>query len=139
MSRFRLSFNTVFNAIGWSFIGIAFNDNVLGAAKVYDHVDGETMPTSMYVLVNRLNNRLGRGTEMQKGDIVVVTSPFNPHVKLLSRIQCLQGEYVRWSYGEILPVPVGSCLLEGLGFVPLALLDGKAEAVLWPPKRSLNR
>jgi len=129
---FRLtSFTTMHAAVCSFMVALAVNDNVIGAAKVCDDALNRDNKSTSVVLVRRLDYRLGRGTEMRKGDMVVVTSPMNPNVKLVSTVQCVQGEYVRWNYGEILPVPAGSCLLENLGFCSLALIDGRAEAVLW--------
>ncbi|CEG43507.1 RxLR-like protein [Plasmopara halstedii] len=80
----------------------------------------------------------------ERGDVVVLKSPESPGQYLIKRLVALEGDLVTDRKGGHRIVPVGKCWIEGdnpaisedsdsFGPVPLALIDSRVVAVLWPP------
>ncbi|ETL96592.1 signal peptidase I [Phytophthora nicotianae P10297] len=80
----------------------------------------------------------------RRGDVVVLESPEAAGEYLIKRLVALEGDTVTDINGDYCTVPVGRCWVEGdnptfsddsnsFGFVPLALIDSRVMAVVWPP------
>lgn len=85
--------------------------------------------------------------QLSEGDVVVFRSPADPHKKVVSRmVKNSEG----WVQPRGAPIPIylekGQCWIEGdnpadtdgsrtYGPVPLALIEGKASCIIWPPTR----
>ncbi|KAF7301377.1 hypothetical protein MIND_00702900 [Mycena indigotica] len=53
---------------------------------------------------------------IRRGDIVSLTSPYNPRVELIKRVIAVEGDTVRTSLGEQVVIPKGRIWVEGDGF-----------------------
>lgn len=130
-------------------IGIAFCDTVGYVAKV----EGISMQPALnpdlrypdYVFLNRWTIR---NQDIQRGDIVCITSPKVPDQTLIKRVVGLAGDIVDTRGYKIsaLQVPEGYCWLEGdhighsmdsntFGPISLGLVTAKATHIVWPPNR----
>lgn len=131
-------------------LAVAFVDCVAYVAKV----EGVSMqpvlnpdPESFsdYVFLNRWASR---NCEVQRGEVIAITSPRDPSQRLIKRIVALEGDTVRTlGYRErLVTVPPGHCWVEGdnhpksldsnvFGPVALGLLVAKASHRVWPPQR----
>ncbi|XP_074593764.1 mitochondrial inner membrane protease subunit 2-like [Brevipalpus obovatus] len=103
-------------------------------------------PFSDIVLLNRW---VTRNFDLRVGDVVACKSVRDPRQSLIKRVIGLEGDWIRSlpSYDEdIVEVPKGYCWLEGdykersldsnhFGPVPLGMVVGRADAIIWPPKR----
>lgn len=80
----------------------------------------------------------------KRGDVVVLQSPEVPGQYLIKRLVALEGDVVTDRRGGHRMVPVGKCWVEGdnptfsddsdsFGPLPLALIDSRVAAVVWPP------
>ncbi|KAL3671954.1 hypothetical protein V7S43_002621 [Phytophthora oleae] len=80
----------------------------------------------------------------ERGDVVVLESPEAAGQYLIKRLVALEGDLVTDRRGRHRMVPVGKCWVEGdnptfsddsdsFGPVPLALIDSRVVAVVWPP------
>eukprot|EP00795_Rhopilema_esculentum_P001981 gene1981-17527_t len=85
---------------------------------------------------------------IRRGDVVSLTSPSDPDVKLIKRVIGLEGDVVKTlGYKKrYVSIPKGHCWLEGdnrgksfdsnkFGPVSLGLVNGIATRIVWPPKR----
>ncbi|KAH0953789.1 hypothetical protein HN011_010129 [Eciton burchellii] len=130
-------------------IGIAFTDTIGYVARV----EGISMQPALnpdqgysdYVFLNRW---LVRKHDIQRGDIVSVSSPKVPSQTLIKRVVGLAGDIVG-THGykiNILQIPEGHCWVEGdhtghsmdsniFGPVSLGLIKAKATHIVWPPSR----
>ncbi|KAI9919566.1 hypothetical protein PsorP6_017502 [Peronosclerospora sorghi] len=79
----------------------------------------------------------------RRGDVVVLESPEMPGHYLIKRLVGLEGDLVTDRSGRHFLVPRGKCWVEGdnptfsddsdsFGPVPLALIDSRVLAVVWP-------
>jgi inner membrane protease subunit 2 len=107
---------------------------------------GQVSGSQDVVLVSRL---LRAVWNVRRGDIVVLRSPdAGPQKRLVKRVAALEGDRVyNHRTGKFVEVPPGHCWLVGdnrtvsrdsashYGPVPLGLLEGRAVAVIWPPRR----
>ena len=98
------------------------------------------------VLAEKMSVRLYRWS---RGDVVLLRSPVEPRRLLIKRIVALEGDFVsppRASGLAAVRVPAGHGWVEGdnggasedsgaFGPVPLAILQARAVAVVWPPSR----
>jgi inner membrane protease subunit 2 len=98
------------------------------------------------VLAEKLSVRLYRWS---RGDVVLLHSPVEPRRLLIKRLVALEGDFVSPPRAGGLAaalVPAGHGWVEGdnsgasedsgaFGPVPLALLQARAVAVVWPPSR----
>ena len=84
--------------------------------------------------------------EWRRGDVALLSSPHDRRKKLIKRVVGLEGDWIRARSGELIVVPRGKIWVEGdnnanssdsndFGAVPLALLDGIARSIVWPPSR----
>ncbi|CAM9271936.1 unnamed protein product [Chrysoparadoxa australica] len=108
------------------------------------HLESDTSEDGDIVWLNRMSF-----SSFEKGDIVVFTNPFDPEERCVKRLIAVDGEWVRprGNTDRALElVPRGHCWVEGdnsddsedsssYGPIPLALLEAKASAVVWPPSR----
>ncbi|POM65955.1 CASP-like protein [Phytophthora palmivora] len=80
----------------------------------------------------------------ERGDVVVLESPEAAGQYLIKRLVALEGDLVTDRRGGHRMIPVGKCWVEGdnptfsddsdsFGAVPLALIDARVVAVVWPP------
>ncbi|KAH7477033.1 hypothetical protein PRIC1_001047 [Phytophthora ramorum] len=83
----------------------------------------------------------------RRGDVVVLESPEAAGQYLIKRLVALEGDLVTDRSGGHHAVPVGKCWVEGdnptfsddsdsFGPVPLALIDSRVVAVVWPPSEA---
>lgn len=82
-----------------------------------------------------------------KGQIVILKSPNDPKVYYVKRIIALpEDEIINRINGDRIKIPKGHCWVEGdnfstsydsnyFGAVPLALIQGNAMCIVWPPNR----
>lgn len=103
-------------------------------------------PFSDIVLLNRW---VTHNFNLQIGDVVACKSIRDPKQSLIKRVIGLEGDWIRTlpSYAEdIVEVPKGYCWLEGdhkersldsnhFGPIPLGMIVGRADAIIWPPNR----
>jgi inner membrane protease subunit 2 len=82
----------------------------------------------------------------RRGDVVVLESPEEVGQLLIKRLVALEGDLVTDRKGNHRMVPQGKCWVEGdnptfsddsdaFGPVPLALIDSRVVAVVWPPSQ----
>ena len=131
-------------------VGIAFVDCVGYVVEV----DGCSMQPCLnpdqdssrdWVLINKLG---ARRFNYSRGEVVSLMKPKNPSELLIKRVIGLPGDRVETLryHTPVVTVPAGHCWVEGdnsscsydsnhFGPVPLGLLTGKAEAIVWPPSR----
>eukprot|EP00878_Enallax_costatus_P021836 GHUV01023144.1.p1 GENE.GHUV01023144.1~~GHUV01023144.1.p1 ORF type:complete len:170 (+),score=39.37 GHUV01023144.1:1339-1848(+) len=88
---------------------------------------------------------------IQPGDIIVCHSPTDPHVHITSRLRALPGQIVQQQQpGQKKPtatqVPPGHMVLQGdhpscpqHGPMPMALVQGRVVAELWPNFKQIER
>ncbi|EFN79441.1 Mitochondrial inner membrane protease subunit 2, partial [Harpegnathos saltator] len=130
-------------------IGIAFCDTVGYVARV----EGISMqpalnPDARYSDYVFLNRWAARNHDIQRGDVVCVTSPKIPNQTLIKRVVGLSGDIVdrRGYKTSAFQVPEGHCWLEGdhtghsldsnsFGPISLGLVTAKATYIVWPPSR----
>jgi inner membrane protease subunit 2 len=103
-------------------------------------------PSHDVVLAEKMSVRLYRWS---RGDVVLLRSPVEPRRLLIKRLVGLEGDFVKPPRASGLAaarVPAGHGWVEGdsggasedsgaFGPVPLALLQARAVAVVWPPSR----
>ncbi|OWF45111.1 Mitochondrial inner membrane protease subunit 2 [Mizuhopecten yessoensis] len=87
-----------------------------------------------------------RSYKFERGEIVSLLSPVNPGEKLIKRVVALEGDGV-WTRNmkKVVTVPQGHIWVEGdhrksldsnsFGPVPVALVNGRATHIVWPPSR----
>lgn len=82
----------------------------------------------------------------RRGDVVVLASPEAVGQYLIKRLVGLEGDLVTDRDGKTRMIPPGKCWVEGdnptfsvdsddFGPVPLALIDARVVAVVWPPSQ----
>ncbi|WIA35662.1 hypothetical protein OEZ86_004074 [Tetradesmus obliquus] len=93
------------------------------------------------LLVERLPGMMGRA---QPGDIVVCSSPIDPHSTIISRLRAVPGQHVQieqtpGSKPSHYQVPPGYMWVKGdapasreYGLLPMAMLQGRVVAQVWP-------
>lgn len=104
------------------------------------HADGTD-----YVLLKRWGIK---NYDIQRGDVVSVTSPREPGQKLIKRVIGLEGDTIHsLSYKQrTVRIPDGHCWLEGdhsqasmdsnfFGPIAIGLIHAKAAYIVWPPER----
>ncbi|KAG7394287.1 Mitochondrial inner membrane protease subunit 2 [Phytophthora boehmeriae] len=80
----------------------------------------------------------------RRGDVVVLESPEAVGQFLIKRLVAVEGDLVTDRSGKHRMIPAGKCWVEGdnptfsddsesFGPVPLALIDSRVVAVVWPP------
>ncbi|TPX66088.1 hypothetical protein SpCBS45565_g04734 [Spizellomyces sp. 'palustris'] len=119
-----------------------------------------------WVLLDRFSPACGK---YDVGDVVILSSPSNPEMKLIKRIVALGGDAIRPRHGpgegvapgswiiksqvdEYVRIPKGHCWVESdepyrgldsnvFGPVPLGLIDARVDRVIWPLDRfhKINR
>ena len=129
---------------------VATNDLIASIVSVDASKRGdETSPVAERVLVLR---NFGR-SKWQRNDVVAFSSPTRPS-SCVARLKHFDGEMAKFNYGgtafgRLVAVPPGRCWLEtdearspethdsrAFGPIPMALLEGKVVAVVWPPSRA---
>lgn len=85
-----------------------------------------------------------------RGDVVMLRSPTDPHRLLVKRLIATEGDWLSVpsnAGSKIVKIPQGRCWIEGdnsdhsedsrsaFGPVPLGLIEGRVMAILWPPTR----
>ncbi|KAI3428378.1 hypothetical protein D9Q98_006758 [Chlorella vulgaris] len=99
----------------------------------------------LLTVVDKLSPRL---FHFERGDLVVLKSPEEHSKRLVRRLIALEGDFVSVTGGKLERVPKGAGWLEAdsgalepggdsrvWAAVPLALIEGRVAAVLWPPAR----
>jgi inner membrane protease subunit 2 len=137
-------------------VAIAFNDLVGSVAVVRGRSMQPTLNPTLddktpfwdpadRIVLDKLSVKLHK---VKKGDIVVLKSPTDPSERVVKRMVGSEGEWVRAKKDDRpVFIPAGYCWVEGdnqdfstdsnsYGPVPLALLESRVIAVLWPPSRA---
>ncbi|ETV99695.1 signal peptidase I [Aphanomyces invadans] len=134
--------------LGWLPVGVAFNSLVLS----WGRVEGKSMQPTLnredaasgdVVLLDKFSVQILH--RLVRGDVVVLKSPTNPGENLTKRLIALEGDWVEGRYGRRVVVPPGKCWVEGdnedvsedsneFGTVPMALIESRVVAIVWPPK-----
>lgn len=79
----------------------------------------------------------------KRGDVVVLASPEDPGSFLIKRLVAIEGDLIKDRKGDRVLIPAGKCWVEGdnevfsddsdkFGPVPMALIDSRVVAVVWP-------
>jgi inner membrane protease subunit 2 len=97
-----------------------------------------------------LVNKFIKPTHYRRGDVVLFKSLDLPNKTIVKRLVGLPGDFISFddlfARGFVL-VPKGYCWVEGdneatsqdsrqFGPIPLGLLDGRVEGIIWPPHRA---
>lgn len=133
-------------------IGVTFLDTVGYVARVegismQPVLNPESVDTD-YVFLSRW---AVRNYDIQRGDVISLTSPKDPGQMIIKRVVALPGDLVN-TMGYKKPhvkVPEGHCWVEGdhtghtldsnsFGPVSLGLITAKALCIVWPPERWQN-
>jgi len=131
-------------------VGIAFVDLVGYVVEV----DGCSMQPCLnpdqdasrdWVYINKLS---ASSYDYSRGQIASLIKPKNPSELMIKRVIGLPGDRIETLHYRqpVVTVPQGHCWVEGdntacsydsnyFGPIPLGLLTGKAEAIVWPPSR----
>ncbi|KAJ0407916.1 hypothetical protein P43SY_009203 [Pythium insidiosum] len=137
----------------WLPVGVAVNSLVVSVASVKGRSmqpalnDGVTNGYAVRdrVLLDKFSIQIRH--RYRRGDVVVLTSPEDPNGKLVKRLVALEGDIIQGRDGHSIVIPQGKCWVEGdnnalsdddsnkFGPVPLALLDSRVAAVVWPLDR----
>mmetsp|Transcript_21548 Transcript_21548/g.33049 ORF Transcript_21548/g.33049 Transcript_21548/m.33049 type:complete len:155 (-) Transcript_21548:152-616(-) len=134
-------------------VGLAINDQIVTVQPV----NSESMEPTLKVGTNDtsrdwiLIERGWRGRGWRRNEIVVVRDPRDRKNVLLSRIRHVQGDLARIplpsGFNKFILVPRGNCWIVSdnlklptedsrtLGPLPLALVEGRVTAIVWPPQR----
>ncbi|GMF21469.1 unnamed protein product [Phytophthora lilii] len=133
----------------WLPVGVTVNAlgvslaSVKGRSMQPAHNDGLTQDAVRdRVLLDKFSVQMRH--RYQRGDVVVLESPEAAGQYLIKRLVALEGDLVTDRRGRHRVVPVGKCWVEGdnptfsedsdsFGPVPLALVDSRVLAVVWPP------
>jgi len=136
--------------VAWVPVVIAARDNLYSVSIVNGSSMSPTInPAQSWfrdcLLINKHTNR----TNYKRGDVVLFKSLELPDKIIVKRLIGLPGDFI--SFDDIftsgfIHVPKGYCWVEGdnavtsqdsrqYGPIPIGLLDGRAEAIIWPPHR----
>ncbi|KAL3284716.1 hypothetical protein HHI36_018864 [Cryptolaemus montrouzieri] len=134
-------------------LGIPVGITVIDLVGYVARVDGISMQPALnpdldqadYVFLNRWPVR---SYQVQRGDIIALTSPKDPTLSIIKRVVGIQGDIVETiGYkNHIVRIPEGHCWVEGdhtghsmdsnnFGPVSLGLITAKASCIVWPPSR----
>lgn len=133
-------------------IGVTFLDTVGYVARVegisMQPVLNPESTNTDYVFLSRWSVR---NYDIERGDVISLTSPKDPSQKIIKRVVALPGDVVS-TIGykkQYVKVPEGHCWVEGdhtghtldsnsFGPVSLGLITAKAVCIVWPPERWQN-
>ncbi|KAF0742558.1 hypothetical protein AaE_008607 [Aphanomyces astaci] len=135
--------------LGWLPVAIAFN----AVGLSWGRVQGKSMQPTLNrdyatttkgdtVLLDKFSVQMLH--RLVRGDVVVLKSPTDPGELLTKRLIALEGDWVEGRNGKRVVVPPGKCWVEGdnedvsedsneFGSVPMALIEARVVAILWPP------
>ncbi|RLN88339.1 hypothetical protein BBJ28_00000673 [Nothophytophthora sp. Chile5] len=135
----------------WLPVGVTVNALVVSLASVKGRSMQPTLNEGLSqdavrdrVLLDKFSIQMRH--RFTRGDVVVLASPEAPGQFLIKRLMALEGDLVTDRKGRHRMVPVGKCWVEGdnstfsddsdtFGPVPLALIDSRVVAVVWPPSQ----
>mmetsp|Transcript_32191 Transcript_32191/g.52013 ORF Transcript_32191/g.52013 Transcript_32191/m.52013 type:complete len:165 (+) Transcript_32191:966-1460(+) len=143
--------NYVYRALVGACALITVRDNVL----IFRQVQGSSMqPTfnpdvSKYPDVVFIEKVSLWRYRYVRGDVVCFYAPDNPNRLHVKRLIALEGDYIRprdYRWGGLQKIPRGHGWVEGdnlsysndsnvYGPIPLGLIEGRVQAVVWPPSR----
>eukprot|EP00775_Hariotina_reticulata_P006100 gene6100-6338_t len=104
--------------------------------------------SSDWVFVDKFSIKLQRC--YNRGDVVVLWAPDNPHQQIIKRLLAVEGDVLVENPGiktSAVDIPQGRCWIEGdnvamsgdsksaFGPVSLGLLEGRVTHIVWPPSR----
>jgi len=136
--------------VAWIPVAVTARDNLLS----FSIVTGSSMspvlnPPQSWFRDWLLINKLTRRTNYKRGDVVIFRSMELPDKTLVKRLVGLPGDFI--SFDDIFTrgfvhVPKGYCWVQGdnaatsqdsrqYGPIPIGLLDGRVECIIWPPHR----
>lgn len=141
----------------WIPVVFVVRDNV----GCFVHVEGRSMCPTLnpsgsrmndWLLLNKLNAK--DCSNYKRGDVVIFRSPLDPDKILVKRLVAKPGDWLRVKKTDddsaftesVQFIPQGRCWVEGdnqtqskdsrkFGPLPIALLEGKASHLIWPPWR----
>uniref|UniRef100_K3WEU9 Mitochondrial inner membrane protease subunit n=1 Tax=Globisporangium ultimum (strain ATCC 200006 / CBS 805.95 / DAOM BR144) TaxID=431595 RepID=K3WEU9_GLOUD len=133
----------------WVPVGVAVNSLVVSVASVKGRSMQPTLNGGMSenavrdrVLLDKFSVQMRH--QFTRGDVVVLASPSAPGELLIKRLVALEGDLITDRKGHRVLIPTGKCWVEGdnpacsddsndaFGPVPLALINARVLAVLWP-------
>jgi len=142
---------TVGKAALWLPVGITVNSLLLSVASVKGRSMQPTLNEGLTqnavrdrVLLDKFSVQIRH--RYQRGDVVILASPEAAGERLIKRLVALEGDVVTDRRGKARVIPPGRCWVEGdnpdfsddsdkFGAVPLALIESRVLAVVWPPDR----
>lgn len=129
-------------------VGVACNDHVASVKTV----DSDAMQPTLDRETVVIDRGFLRRRPWNRYDVVVVRSPSDRHRTLVARLLHFEGEYTRVrgasGFFHLVQVPRGHCWIQvdnldvdaydsrTYGPVPMALVEGRVAAVLWPPSKA---
>lgn len=135
----------------WLPVGITVNSLLLSVASVKGRSMQPTLNEGLTqnavrdrVLLDKFSVQIRH--RYQRGDVVILASPEAAGERLIKRLVALEGDVVTDRRGKTRVIPPGRCWVEGdnpafsddsdkFGAVPLALIESRVLAVVWPPDR----
>ncbi|KAF1327147.1 Casp-like protein, partial [Globisporangium splendens] len=145
----RMRWQTLGKVALWVPVGVAVNSLVVGVASVKGRSMQPTLNGGMRenavrdrVLLDKFSVQMRH--QFTRGDVVVLASPSVPGELLIKRLVALEGDLITDRSGRRVLIPAGKCWIEGdnpacsddsndaFGPVPLALINARVLAVVWP-------
>lgn len=135
----------------WLPVGITVNSLFVSAASVKGRSMQPALNEGMNqnavrdrVLLDKFSVQIRH--RYTRGDVVVLASPEDPGSFLIKRLVAIEGDLIKDRKGDRVLIPAGKCWVEGdnevfsddsdkFGPVPLALIDSRVVAVVWPPNQ----
>lgn len=143
---------TLGRAALWLPVGVAVNSLLVSVASVRGRSMQPTLNAGLSqnavrdrVLLDKFSVRWRH--KYRRGDVVTLASPQAPGETLIKRLVGVEGDVVLDRGGRVHVIPPGRCWVEGdsptfsddsekFGPVPLALIEARVVAVLWPPEHA---
>ncbi|KAL0589353.1 hypothetical protein ABG067_002572 [Albugo candida] len=144
-----LRWQTAMKSLLWVPVGITVNDLFVSVAStkgrsmqpvLNDGVEDNSVRDR--VLLDKFSIQMRH--RYKRGDVVVLASPSEEGEYLVKRLVALEGDLLEDKHGHRHVIPRGKCWVEGdnsqhsddsssFGPIPLALIDSRVMAVIWPP------
>ncbi|CAH0479743.1 unnamed protein product [Peronospora belbahrii] len=145
-----MKWQTIAKVVLWLPVGITVNALGVSLASVKGRSMQPTLNDGLTqdavrdrVLLDKFSVQMRH--RYRRGDVVVLESPMVAGQYLIKRLLGLEGDLMTDRRGRRCIVPPGKCWVEGdnstfsddsdsYGPVPLALIDSRVLAVVWPPR-----
>lgn len=140
-------------------IGVSLGGSITRWFGTIKFVDGDSMQPTLNPRVNDqrgsydwvlINSWSYRNFDVKPGDIVALRSIRNPNKRVIKRVIALEGDCIyslsKNSPDQVVNIPKGHCWIEGdnsktswdsnrYGPVPVGMIIGRADFIVWPPRR----